>query len=194
MFLCKPIVWFSPANNFAENLLNSLEYFPGIRENSKESLTGKSGKNVDRNWRFSREFPGKEFHWEFPGKNTIQWQGFGRGWRFSCDYFPGIYIRTNNEEFHATHSEEFLTTHSEEFLVNRSCEFFVTHFKEFLVTHSEKFLTTLSEEFLVTYFREFLWSISREKVDQIWGNSWEFPEKYLQIFLAYFWVNSLIRT
>ena len=146
MFLCKPIVWFSPANNFAENLLNSLEYFPGIRENSKESLTGKSGKNVDRNWRFSREFPGKEFHWEFPGKNTIQWQGFGRGWRFSCDYFPGIYIRTNNEEFHVTHSKEFLLTNSREFFWRIIRENFDPYLGKFLGISREKFFRTNSWE------------------------------------------------
>ena len=31
-----------------------------IRENSQKSFTGKPGKNVDRNWRLSREFPGKD--------------------------------------------------------------------------------------------------------------------------------------
>ena len=93
-------------------------------------------------------------------------------------------------------------------------EFPITYSQEFHVTHSKEFLRTLSEEFLLTNSREFLW----ENVDQIRGNLCEFPEKsslepipgnflgtipkifpgvsrkYLEIFSAYSWVNSLIRT
>ena len=40
---------------------------------------------------FLENFRRKILHWEIYVMNTVQWQGFGRGWRFCFDYFPGIY-------------------------------------------------------------------------------------------------------
>ena len=120
------------------------------------------------------------------------------------------YIRTYYKEFLVTHSKEFLLTHSKEFLVIHSQEFLVTHSQEFLITLSKELLITLSEEFLVTNSWEFLWKITRENVNQIWGNSWDFTDKnssdpipgnFLELFPRFSkrnifsgYLNSLIRT
>ena len=63
---------------------------------------------------------------------TVKWQGFGRGQRFSCDYFPGIYqnqlrgiscnpFRRNSNspfwELLLSHSKEFIATNSGEFIL-----------------------------------------------------------------------------
>ena len=70
---------------------NSLESFPGISENSQESFSGNPVKMLTEIGDFLENFRGMILHSEIPGMNTVQWQGFGLGWRFSYENFPGIY-------------------------------------------------------------------------------------------------------
>ena len=109
-----------PGNNFAGNPRKFLGIFPRNprkipRDLSQENPVKMSTVIGD----FLEIFRGKILHWEIPGMNTVQWQGFGWGWRFSCDYSQE-YIRTNSEEFLVTRPEEFLVNHSKEFLVTHS--------------------------------------------------------------------------
>ena len=54
---------------------------------SREFLWRIVRENLDQILGNSREFTEKSFE-PIPGMNK---HGLGRGWRFSCDYFPGIY-------------------------------------------------------------------------------------------------------
>ena len=61
-----------------------------IRGNSLESFTGKSGGNVDRNWRFSREFPGKDSPMSNSWDENRTVAGVRPGLEISHNSFPRI--------------------------------------------------------------------------------------------------------
>ena len=46
-----------------------------IYGNSQESFRRNLSKNINRYWRYSREFPGKDSPLKIPWMNTVQWQG-----------------------------------------------------------------------------------------------------------------------
>ena len=100
---------------------------------------------------FLKNFQGKILH----GMNTVQWQGFYRGWRFSCDYFPGIY----QNRFWGISLNTFRG-------ISHNLIWEISHNLIWEISHNQ-FQGILSYPFL---------TITGENDDQIWRNYLEFLE------------------
>ena len=128
---------------------NSLESFLGIRENSQESFSGNSGKNVDS---YSEEF---------------------------LVTLSKKFLVTNSRKFLVTNSEEILITLSKEFLVTNSRKFLVTNSAEKpekMLTKFVEILWNFQRKVLQNQFQGISWELfprfSQEFLRNILKYSW----------------------